>query len=116
MNLDIDQADFASIGQERVAKIFAGTPLTYLTGNASDPVLSAQLHAAARNLAVADLGDVRRDRRRVLPGDLAFGRGRRSRRGALAARSRLRRQPSRQLGQAEQAAIVGLEETVEQET
>ena len=43
VNLDIDQADFASLSQERVAKIFAGTPLTYLTGNPSDPVLSAQL-------------------------------------------------------------------------
>jgi hypothetical protein len=43
VNLDIDQADFVSLSQERVAKIFAGTPLTYLTGNPSDPVLSEQL-------------------------------------------------------------------------
>ncbi|HEX4141961.1 MAG TPA: BatA domain-containing protein [Pirellulales bacterium] len=44
VNLDIDQADFVSLSQERVAKIFAPTPLTYLTGDPSDPVLSAQLH------------------------------------------------------------------------
>jgi hypothetical protein len=43
VNLDIDQADFVSLSQERVAKIFAPTPITYLTGNPSDPVLSAQL-------------------------------------------------------------------------
>jgi hypothetical protein len=43
VNLEIDQADFVSVSQERVAKIFAPTPITYLTGNPNDPVLSAQL-------------------------------------------------------------------------
>ncbi len=44
VNLDIDQADFASVNQDWVTKTFAGTPLTFLTGDPSDPVLSAQLH------------------------------------------------------------------------
>jgi Aerotolerance regulator N-terminal/von Willebrand factor type A domain len=44
VNLDIDQADFASVNQERVAAIFGPTPLSYLVGSPSDPVLSTQLH------------------------------------------------------------------------
>ncbi|HTU24963.1 MAG TPA: VWA domain-containing protein [Pirellulales bacterium] len=43
VNLDVDSADFASFGQERVTQIFTPNPVTYLTGNPSDPVLSAQL-------------------------------------------------------------------------
>ncbi len=49
MNLDIDQADFASVGQERVTKIFGDTPLTYLAGNADDPVLMPNCTSGTRS-------------------------------------------------------------------
>jgi hypothetical protein len=43
VNLDIDQADFAAISQERLTAMFPSTPIAFLTGTPSDPVLSAQL-------------------------------------------------------------------------